>query len=339
VSFPHYPAWSPDGTRLAFSALKDGVRQVFTMNRSGTDLVQVTHNDRDSLDPAYSPDGDRLLYSSNRVGAADCFTCNDLYVSGVDGSNETKLVDTGYDDVDGSWSPDGTRILFTRHVQKGPYTVMTAAADGTDVREVGPGQDPSWQPVVTTSDSDAPVPVKSAPVIGPVVHKGKVVGLKVTTPAASSASGASTSAYQWYRTTGTTRTPIATTPSYTLRAADAGRQITLDVTMSAPGYDDTTTTSNAYNVAGRFGAEPTVSHDKGRRLTSTAPTVVGPGYSLSYQWRYQYNAQKVKTLAGATGLTLTTTAAQRGKDVWLVATATKPGFPTITVASNKVTGR
>ena len=67
--------------------------------------------------------------------------------------------------------------------------------------------------------------------------------------------------------------------------------------------------------------------------------MVGPGYSLSYQWRYQDTARKVKTFTGATGLTLTTTAAQRGKDVWLVATATKPGFPTITVTSNKVTGR
>ena len=109
--------------------------------------------------------------------------------------------------------------------------------------------------------------------------------------------------------------------------------------MSCAGYGDSTATSNAYNVAGRFSAEPTVSHEKGRRLASTTPTVVGPGYTLSYRWRYQYNAQKVKTITGATGLTLTTTAAQKGRNVWLVATATKPGFPTITVTSNKVTGR
>lgn len=154
LDFIGYPDFSPDGTRIAFSASRDGVMQVFTMSRSGDGLVQVTHGDRPSVDPAWSPDGSQIVFSSNRDNAADCLGCHDLYVANADGSDTAKILDTGDDDISPSWSPDGSRIVFVRHVASGPVTVHTADPDGTDLAELVAGEDPDWQPVVYPGDTD-----------------------------------------------------------------------------------------------------------------------------------------------------------------------------------------
>ena len=52
------PAVSPDGTRIAFARLGDGL---FSMSVNGTDVRRLTSNARDSY-PAWSPDGTQLAF-------------------------------------------------------------------------------------------------------------------------------------------------------------------------------------------------------------------------------------------------------------------------------------
>ncbi|MBI3961561.1 MAG: PD40 domain-containing protein, partial [Deinococcus sp.] len=55
---PHgRPTWSPDGTRLAFSASADGQSDLYVVNTDGTDLVQLTNDPFEDRGPAWSPDG------------------------------------------------------------------------------------------------------------------------------------------------------------------------------------------------------------------------------------------------------------------------------------------
>jgi TolB protein len=44
-----WPAWSPDGTQIAFSRREDADSEVFIINVDGTGLVQVTDNDHDDM--------------------------------------------------------------------------------------------------------------------------------------------------------------------------------------------------------------------------------------------------------------------------------------------------
>jgi hypothetical protein len=51
------PAWSPDGTRIAFTSDRDGPRAIYVMNEDGSDVKRLTPLTWASFRPAWSPDG------------------------------------------------------------------------------------------------------------------------------------------------------------------------------------------------------------------------------------------------------------------------------------------
>jgi Tol biopolymer transport system component len=57
----------------------------------------------------WSPDGTKIAFVSQR--AAGNF---ELYVTGVDGSNVTRLTNNGNNDYQPDWSPDGSRLVVSR---------------------------------------------------------------------------------------------------------------------------------------------------------------------------------------------------------------------------------
>ena len=63
------PAWSPDGSQIAFSRVDgsdQGDTDIFVMNVDGSDVRQLTESDAADTRPAWSPDGRSLLIVSNR---------------------------------------------------------------------------------------------------------------------------------------------------------------------------------------------------------------------------------------------------------------------------------
>jgi CubicO group peptidase (beta-lactamase class C family) len=57
-----FPAWSPDGGRIAYVDARDGMR-ILLMDRGGTQMRQITQGPEDEW-PAWSPDGDRIVYEA-----------------------------------------------------------------------------------------------------------------------------------------------------------------------------------------------------------------------------------------------------------------------------------
>ena len=110
------PAWSPDGSEIAFTRGGD----VYTMNADGSGIVRLTDDPADDASPDWSPDGSKIAFDSRRD------VKRGIYVMNADGSEERKLpIDTTYPpseyeelvflgDFDPAWSPDGTKIAFAR---------------------------------------------------------------------------------------------------------------------------------------------------------------------------------------------------------------------------------
>jgi Tol biopolymer transport system component len=104
------PAFSPDGTRIAFARAVGGPQNsqydIYVMDASGANLKQLTTEPKDDRYPAWSPDGTKIAFRGYpAVGGAAIFTMN------VDGSAQTAIKNTGGGDQP-TWSPDGTRIAY-----------------------------------------------------------------------------------------------------------------------------------------------------------------------------------------------------------------------------------
>ena len=57
-------AWSPDGNKLAFGATWDGDEEIYIANVDGSNLIQITYNDRTDTSVIFSADGESLIYVS-----------------------------------------------------------------------------------------------------------------------------------------------------------------------------------------------------------------------------------------------------------------------------------
>src|SRR2546425_116181 len=126
-----YPAWSPDGSKLAFVSTRDGNAEIYVMNPDGSGQTRLTTTTTDEYRPSWSPDAAKIAYSD---GAS-------VYVMSADGSHPVRLA-AG---LDPAWSPDGTQIAFA---SDGIYVINV---DGTGLRQGTSDQagyvlSPTWAP-------------------------------------------------------------------------------------------------------------------------------------------------------------------------------------------------
>jgi Tol biopolymer transport system component len=117
-----WPAWSPDGSRVAYTSdASDAFQDIWVMDADGFGQTQLTTTPGFDAFPEWSPDGSRIAFTSDRSAL------DDIWVMDPDGSNPVRLTHGTNVDERPDWSPDGTRIVFGRG---GDVWVMDA--DGTN---------------------------------------------------------------------------------------------------------------------------------------------------------------------------------------------------------------
>ncbi len=134
------PAWSPDGTRIAFTTYRAGGAAIWTMAADGSDARPVTaagaHGD---YEPSWSPDGrwitfQRVSAEAVRVGI----------VAAAGGA--PRFLPWPGKAYNPAWSPDGRRIAFSSDLD-GDMDIYVVAPDGAGlarVRRPGADRNPAW---------------------------------------------------------------------------------------------------------------------------------------------------------------------------------------------------
>jgi TolB protein len=63
-AFDGWPAWSPDGTQIAFASNRNSRYQVFVMNADGDNVQLLANTEGRATTPKWSPDGVRIYFTN-----------------------------------------------------------------------------------------------------------------------------------------------------------------------------------------------------------------------------------------------------------------------------------
>jgi len=127
------PAWSPDGTKIAFISPCPGRQSqytgariyIFNLAAREIDPLPVPANAAGDYDPAWSPDGTKIAFTSLRDELKPAIFLFDLETDTL-----TRLSEAGQLERQPAWSPDGQQIVYVREV--GLYQIWLMAADGAN---------------------------------------------------------------------------------------------------------------------------------------------------------------------------------------------------------------
>jgi Tol biopolymer transport system component len=180
------PAWSRDGTKIAFTSNRDGPTHIFVMNADGTGTRRVTntqHTDDHpswsadrrwivfaregalyrvragggvatrvgkgfgaAADPSYSPDGKLIAYDYRRPGSS----IKEIYVMNADGTEIHQVTDLKQVSTYPAWSPDGKTLAFQFSISGAPNDIYTVPATGGPPKRTNSAGieaiQPAWTP-------------------------------------------------------------------------------------------------------------------------------------------------------------------------------------------------
>ena len=143
------PAWSSDGSKIAFSSSRSGNPEIWVADANGGDLHKLTNFAGPNVGPTWNPRSNaQLAWVCGRTGEPQIYTMDQ------DGASVQRLTDGGYA-ISPSWASNGQFLTFSWNRKYGP-----GAPGGQDIyvmdivskrwlqltHDAGSNDFPSWAP-------------------------------------------------------------------------------------------------------------------------------------------------------------------------------------------------
>jgi TolB protein len=143
------PAWSADGTKIAFSSARTGDSEIWIADANGGNPRRATSLRGPDVAPTWNPrTNSQLAWVSGRTGEPQIYTMEQ------DGSSIQRITDGGYA-VSPSWSPNGQLLAFSWNRKYGPgdpggvdiHVIDIASKNYIQLtHEAGSNDYPCWAP-------------------------------------------------------------------------------------------------------------------------------------------------------------------------------------------------
>lgn len=118
------PAWSPDGSKLAYVSFEKQKAIVYVQNLVSQQRIVLANYKGSNSAPSWSPDSSKLAIALSRDGLTQ------IYVVGADGSGLRRLTNSNGIDTEPQFAPDGQSIYFTSDRSGGPQIYRASLAGG-----------------------------------------------------------------------------------------------------------------------------------------------------------------------------------------------------------------
>jgi TolB protein len=123
------PAWSSDGSQIAFASWQNGSKDIFVFTIADSSVYNLTNTPgRDEDYPAWSPDSSEIAFSAIENGREF------IYVQNADENSTTAQVFRQGSTP--TWSPDGNSIAFTTQTSTNTLITVAPYGDSGAVTEV-----------------------------------------------------------------------------------------------------------------------------------------------------------------------------------------------------------
>lgn len=140
-----FPAWSPTGKRVVYTAFKNNSPYLKILNLENGKSKVISNAPGLNANPAWSPDGSKIVFTSSRDGNPEIYLLDEA-------GNFKRLTNFRGVDTSPTWSPDGKKIAFTSDRSGSPqiYIMDSGIGESKMIKRItfkGSYNDqPAWSP-------------------------------------------------------------------------------------------------------------------------------------------------------------------------------------------------